>query len=249
MPFEPIPPRRLADAVAEQIELLILRGVLRPGERLPPERELAERMAVSRPSLREALARLTADGLLVSRAGSGTAVSEDLDGGFPPALVGLFERHPEAAMDVIAFRRDVEGMVAERAARFGTEGDLEVIDRALAALEGAPRNPETEAARDAEFHLAIVEASHNAVLLHMMRVMYDMLRRGVLANRRVMFAQATTREALAGQHRAIAAAIRSRDPEGAKAAAHAHMDYVGEALRAQARAKAAEDTARRKLAR
>ncbi|MGR3541239.1 MAG: FCD domain-containing protein [Hasllibacter sp.] len=249
MPFQPIPPRRLADAVAEQIELLILRGVLRPGERLPPERELAERLDVSRPSLREALARLTDAGLLVSRASSGTIVSEDLDGGFPPALVGLFERHGEAAMDVIAFRRDIEGLAAERAARLGTEGDHEVIDRALAALEGAPRDAMAEAARDAEFHLAIVEASHNTVLLHMMRVMYDMLRRGVLANRRVMFAQATTREALAAQHRAIAAAIRARDPGAARAAAHAHMDYVGEALRAHARAEAAEDTARRKLAR
>ncbi len=69
MPFEPVHSEKLALAVVRQIELLILRGILRPGERLPSERELSDRLEVSRPSLREALAELQARGLVVSRAG------------------------------------------------------------------------------------------------------------------------------------------------------------------------------------
>lgn len=71
MPFEKVQPEKLSQSVVRQIELLILRGILRPGERLPSERELSERLGVSRPSLREALAELQDAGLLASRAGAG----------------------------------------------------------------------------------------------------------------------------------------------------------------------------------
>ena len=90
MPFEKITAGKLSQAVTHQIEELILRGILRPGERLPSERELAERMGVSRPSLREAIADLQEKGLLSSRAGAGIFVADVLGNAFSPALVSLF---------------------------------------------------------------------------------------------------------------------------------------------------------------
>ena len=253
MPFKPIQPEKLSHGVVRQIEELVLRGILRPGDRLPPERELAERLGVSRPSLREALAELQTRGLIETRAGAGVYVSNVIGSAFSPALVRLFATHEEAVSDMVAFRRDIEGLAAERAARFGSDSDLAVIDAVFGRMEAAQAKPvtdaETEAALDAEFHLAIVEASHNVVMLHMMRSIYDLLREGVFYNRQVMFRQRTTRASVLEQHRAINEAVQARDPGAARAAIAAHLDYVQNALSDQRRADRHEEIAKRRLSR
>lgn len=232
MPFEKVKPEKLSNAVISQIELLILRGILRPGERLPSERELSERLGVSRPSLREAIADLQERGLLTSRAGAGVFVTEVLGSAFSEALITLFSRHDEAVFDYLSFRRDMEGLAAHRAALYGTETDLRVIDelfQKMVAVHGK-RNPNEESQLDADFHLAIIEASHNVIMLHMMRSMYQLLREGVFYNRQIMFKQRTTRDSLLDQHRAINDALQARDAEGAQAAVERHLTYVEEAL-------------------
>jgi GntR family transcriptional repressor for pyruvate dehydrogenase complex len=250
MPFERINPEKLAASVVRQIELLILRGILRPGERLPSERELSERFGVSRPSLREAVSELQEAGLLVARANSGVYVADVLGSAFSPALTRLFASHDEAVFDYLDFRRDMEGLAAERAARLGSDTDLEVVNSVLEKMEAAhkKRDPTDEARLDADFHLAIVEASHNVLMLHMMRSMYDLLREGVFYNRRVMFRQRTTRQTLLDQHRSINAALQSRDPAAARAAIKAHLDYVRAALTDQLKADRNEKIAQQRLA-
>ena len=103
MPFEPVQQEKLSYGVIRQIEGLILRGILRPGERLPAERELSERMNVSRPSLREALANLQDRGLLSSKAGAGVYVADVLGSAFSPALTKLFSTHEAAVFDYLSF--------------------------------------------------------------------------------------------------------------------------------------------------
>ena len=232
MPFQKVQPEKLSDAVTRQIELLILRGILRPGERLPSERELSERLGVSRPSLREAVSDLQKRGLLTSRVGSGIYVADVLGSAFSEALVRLFASHEEAVFDYISFRRDMEGLAAERAARLGSDTDLQVVQTIFDKMEAAhrKRNPEDEAQLDADFHLSIIEASHNVIMLHMMRSMYQLLREGVFYNRQMMFKQRTTRDTLLDQHRAINTSLQARDPEGARAAVEAHLDYVRASL-------------------
>ena len=232
MPFRKVQSERLSTGVVRQIELLILRGILRPGERLPGERELAERMGVSRPSLRDALADLQGRGLLTSRAGSGVYVADVLGSVFSDALVQLFATHDEAVFDYVSFRRDLEGMAAARAARHGSDTDLAVVDTIFRKMEAAhsKRDPSDEARLDAEFHLAIIEASHNVVMLHLMRAMFDLLRAGVFYNRQSMFLQRTTRDMLLDQHRAINTGVQARDPDAARSAIEAHLDYVAESL-------------------
>jgi GntR family transcriptional repressor for pyruvate dehydrogenase complex len=249
MPFRKVLSERLSQSVSRQIELLILRGILRPGERLPAERELAERMGVSRPSLREAIAEMAERGLLQSRAGSGVYVDEALVAHFPEPLIRLFATHDEAVNDYIDFRRDIEALAAERAARLGSATDLMVLGRVFERMEAAHqrRSPADEARLDAEFHLAIIEASHNMVMLHMMRSMSGLLREGVFFNRQVMFRQRTTREALLGQHRAIHEAIQAREPEAARSAVEAHMRFIEKALHDQRQAERHEEVARMRL--
>ncbi|MAY32230.1 MAG: FCD domain-containing protein [Rhodovulum sp.] len=249
MPFQKVNPERLSQSVQKQIELLILKGILRPGERLPSERELSERLGVSRPSLREAVGEMQERGLLVSRAGAGIFVAEVLGSAFSPALIKLFGNHDEAVFDYIAFRRDMEGLAAERAARLASDIDLQVIDTVFAKMEAAhpKRNPTDEARLDADFHMAIIEASHNVVMLHMMRSMFELLREGVFYNRQIMFKQRTTRGALLDQHRAINTALQARDPAAARAAVEAHMDYVANSLRDQLTSERNETVARLRL--
>ena len=248
MPFEPVRPEKLSDSVVRQIERLILRGILRPGERLPSEREMSERLGVSRPSLREALAELQAAGLLTSRASSGVYVAEVFGNAFSDALVRLFSSHEEAVFDYISFRRDMEGLAAERAAVHGTETDLKVIGTIFGKMESAhsKRNPQEEAGLDADFHLSIIEASHNVIMLHMMRSMYQLLREGVFYNRQIMFKRRMTRDSLLDQHRDINEALQARDPVRARAAVEAHLSFVEQALADHQAAERNESIARQR---
>ena len=249
MPFQKVASEKLSSAVVRQIEQLILRGILRPGERLPSERDLAEKLGVSRPSLRDAIAELAESGLLVSRAGAGVFVADVLGSAFSPALIRLFSTHDEAVFDYISFRRDMEGLAAERAAVHGSETDLKVIDTIFRKMESAhqKRDPSDEALLDAEFHMAIIEASHNVIMLHMLRSMFDLLRQGVFYNRQVMFRNRMTRDQLLDQHRAINAGIQARDPQAARAAVTAHLAFVEEAFYDQMRAEKHEAIARQRL--
>lgn len=228
MPFQKIESEKLSRAVERQIETLILQGILRPGERLPSERELSERLGVSRPSLREAVAALQDVGLLTTRAGAGIYVAEVLGAAFSPALIRLFAQHDQAVFDYISFRRDMEGLAAERAAQLGTDTDLKVIDTIFQRMMAAhdKRNPNEEAALDAQFHIAIIEASHNVIMLHMMRAMFGLLKEGVFYNRSVMFRNRSTRDTLLAQHKAINDALQARDPVAARAAVSEHMNFV-----------------------
>ena len=209
MTFRRIEPEKLSQSVIRQIEDLILRGILRPGERLPSERDLAERLGVSRPSLRDAVANLSERGLLNSRANSGIYVAEVLGSAFSPALVKLFASHDEAVFDHIAFRRDIEALAAERAARMASDTDLAVIDTLHQRMVEAHkrRDPTLESQLDAEFHMSIMEASHNVITLHMMRSMFDLLQQGVFYNRQSMFQQRANRDGLLAQHTAINTAL------------------------------------------
>ncbi len=245
MPFQKVQSEKLSSAVVNQIELLILRGILRPGERLPSERDLAEKLGVSRPSLREAISELQAQGLLAARAGAGIYVADVLGSAFSPALINLFSRHDEAVSDYLTFRRDMEGLAAERAARYGTETDLKVIDEIFQKMEAAGDGMGREL--DADFHIAIIEASHNVLMLHMMRLMFDLLREGVFYNRQVMFSQNTTKSDLLEQHRAINTALQARDGKAARAALEQHLEFVCEAYEDARRAERNEEIARQRL--
>ena len=249
MSERPIKASKISDIIAERLESMILEGSLAPGQKMPPERDLALQFEVSRPSLREALADLQERGLLTSKAGAGVYVAEVLGSAFSPALVTLFATHDEAVFDYISFRRDMEGLAAERAARLASDTDLLVINTIFEKMEAAhqKRNPADEAHLDADFHLAIIEASHNMIMLHMMRSMFELLREGVFYNRTVMFKQRMTRDALLDQHRAINTALQNRDPAGARAAIESHLRFVESALFNQQKTERNESFAKKRL--
>lgn len=236
MAFDQVRQRRLSDDIVEQLEGMILEGALKSGERLPAERALAEQFGVSRPSLREAIQKLAAKGLLVSRQGGGNYVVETLGSTFSDPLLHLLESNPEAQRDLLEFRQTLEASCAYYAALRATEVDRERLTAAFDALQDCyARDDEVsrieEGAADARFHLAIAEASHNAVLLHTIRGLFDLLKRNVVTNIGGMYQQRTeTRDMLINQHRDLYLAIIEGRAEQAREVSTRHLLYVQEVL-------------------
>jgi GntR family transcriptional repressor for pyruvate dehydrogenase complex len=236
--FSGVSHSRTADEVVQQIELLILDGVLRDGDRLPGERELSLSLEVSRPILRDALKELETRGLLISHHGGGTFVADIIGQVFSKPITDLISRHARATRDYLEYRRELEGLTAELAAQRATATDKALLSRIIEDMRHAhgTQEPEDELAADVEFHNAVGEAAHNIILLHTMRACYRLLSEGIFFNRKAVFSLPYAREQLLDQHVAIHDAILVGDPEAAKAAAQAHIDFVMRAADESARA-------------
>ncbi|MEW9807708.1 FCD domain-containing protein [Mesorhizobium sp. ZMM04-5] len=230
--FSRIEHSRTADEVVQQIEALILEGVLRGGDRLPGERELARQFDVSRPILRDALKALDTRGLLTARHGGGTYVADVIGQVFARPVAELFSTHRKAAADYLEYRREIEGVAAEFAARRATPDDLALLERIVQRMREAHSGGDAaaEAAIDVEFHQAIGECAHNIMLLHTLRSCYRLLSDGVLQNRALVYNLPDARAALLDQHLAIYNAVRAGDPAAARRAAMDHITYVEQAM-------------------
>jgi GntR family transcriptional regulator, transcriptional repressor for pyruvate dehydrogenase complex len=230
--FRRIAHSRTADEVIGQIEALILESVLRGGDRLPGERELARRMDVSRPILRDALKELEARGLLVSRHGGGTFVADIVGQVFTQPIAELISRHRKATRDYLEYRREIEGTTASLAARRATDADRENLARLITAMTSAYDRDdfEEEAALDVAMHDAIGECAHNIVLLHTLRACYRLLSDGVFYNRSMVYGLPGARQALLDQHIAICRAVIAGHPVDARIAAERHIDFVAQAM-------------------
>lgn len=222
---------KIAEAIAEHLEQLILEGALRPGEKLASERELAEKFDVSRPSLREALEILQKRGL-IEAGKSGTHVARFMAPLVEP-LATLLQSNEQVLVDYLEYRGLIEGEAARLAALRATDHEVAAIEKCLERMKAAHQldDPTAEAEADADLHILIYEASHNLVLLHIMRALADMLRRGVFYNRDQLYKHQGFREHLLEQHLAIGEAIVAHDPEGAAEAASRHMRSTAATLR------------------
>ncbi len=231
--FEPIGQESVAEAVVEQIESMIVDGILKEGRKLPSERELAEAMGVSRPKLREALQQLESDGLVVVRHGEGTFVSTLTGRAMSPALLSLYARHGEAFYDYLEYRREQEGFAARLAAERATQSDKSRLQEIIEQMQKAWEDDDLETSQEADIrlHTAIVDASQNTTLMHMMASVYDLTRQGVFYNRQYLRTMDGTGRALLEQHKEMVQAILAGDAAAAEAAARAHMDFVEDSFR------------------
>lgn len=225
----------LADQIAQQIETSIVGGELAPGEKLAPERQLAKRLEVSRPSLREAIKKLASKGLLHSRQGGGTYVSAgcsaDADGFVAGAMVGL-HGYPESGLDILEVRHALDGQAAHHAAMRANQADRDKIRAAFERLVNLHDSGDVaEGSRaDADFHLAIAEASQNFVLLQVTRGLMNTLLASVERNAEVLSAPPDMLDKVIAQHEMLMKAVLEGEAEGARQAAQAHVDYVEESL-------------------
>ncbi|MEW7993741.1 MAG: FCD domain-containing protein [gamma proteobacterium symbiont of Clathrolucina costata] len=224
--------KKLSDRIAVELESMIERGDFNPGERLPAERQLAEQLGVSRPSLREAIQKLASKGILHSRQGGGTFVNRNLSGDACEDLVRRMESRPETWPDILEIRHALEGTSAYFAALRATDEDRKQIrdcyDRMIAAHEAGEGLVEAQA--DAEFHLAIAEASHNEILVQIMRSLFRLLQANVQRNLNQLYKLPRIFEPLSRQHTNLLNAVLEGDPERARNAAQDHLEFVDETL-------------------
>jgi GntR family transcriptional repressor for pyruvate dehydrogenase complex len=230
------PPARikLSDTIISQIEKLILEGALKPGNILPPERKFAELLGVSRPSLREALLRLEARGLVSTRRGGRYAVADVTAPTLTDPLVHLLQQHPPAAYDILELRHGLEEIAAYLAATRATEADRKEITRRYAALVKADKGKGDAlkgAEADLEFHMVVADASHNVALMHVMRGLMNLIRTSSSRFRERIFSLAGGRNVLNDQHRAIYQAVMKGDAQSAREAVHLHLSFIEKTLR------------------
>jgi GntR family transcriptional repressor for pyruvate dehydrogenase complex len=242
-------PTRLADVVANDLEARILEGSLKPGDLLPSERKLAVELGVSRPSLREAIQKLVSKGLLSTRHGGGTSVTDRMESTFADPWQEMLSDHPALRSDLLEFRHMLEGEAATLAAQRANEADLARIGAIMERLEASYRDDDLPASieNDVAFHQAIAEASHNAMIGHLtaslMRVVYD----HVAANLRHLHARPAQWQQIGAQHLAIWQAIRDQDSSRARRAARHHIEYVRQTMAESASLEVRQRTARRRL--
>jgi GntR family transcriptional activator of glc operon len=224
---------QVADSVAERIEGLIMDGVLKAGQALPSERRLTEKLGISRTALREGLKILRARGIIHTSQGKGSFVApmSQVDAG---PLVHLFHSQPRTLYDLLEVRALLEGESARLAAIRGTEADFIMIRRRFQAMcdaQGQETDVATHAHLDHAFHLAICEASHNAVLTHTLQSLTDLMLGSVFACVNNLYHRQPHKQQIDGQHEAIFNAVIARDPELARQAATDHVNSVCQSLR------------------
>lgn len=221
-------PRRLSDEVADRVRALIDEKNLEAGMKLPAERQLAMQLGVSRNSLREALAKLVSEGVLLSRRGGGTFIRWRHDTWSEQNIVQplktLMADDPDYSFDILEARYAIEASTAWHAAMRATPGDKEKIQLCFEAT--LSEDPDIASQADVRFHLAIAEASHNIVLLQTMRGFFDVLQSSVKHSRQRMYLVPPVFSQLTEQHQAVIDAIFAGDADGARKAMMAHLSFV-----------------------
>lgn len=234
--FERITSQRIYQQIVDQISRMIREGALRPGDRLPPERQLAEAFGVSRAAVREALSALSVTGLLEVRPGEGTFIRSATPEGLvaPLALLLTIERDEAVGRELLEIRMALEAESAFLAAQRWEPEDLSAIEGALRAMEDEHRSGQLGAAADWQFHYAIAAASGNGLLLQVMRTLSESMRESLEAYRRRLLRIPAMGDRLLAEHRGILEAIRDRDGPLARERMRAHIEGVERALYHQA---------------
>ena len=232
MPLRAIEPQRLYQQVAAQLAELIRRGEWALGDRLPPERDLASTLGVSRPVVREAMIALEISKIVEIRPGAGTFVAS-ANGRQAPFLQSDQDTGP-SPFDLIAARRIIEGETAATAAGMATERDLVGLAEAIDKMERDVETDDQGIANledgDLLFHMRLAAATRNSVLESIVQQLWEGMRRP-------MFAAISDRAQLprnakhaVGEHRMILERVAAGDPEGARRAMQQHLDRVASLL-------------------
>lgn len=224
--FKPIKPQKISIQIADQIRSSILTSVFIPGEKLPPERELAELFGVSRPSLREALNILAAAGLVESHQGGGTVVKSLVEMCTGTPLSELIKCERERALDVIEVRKSIESCTALYAAERALPDDVRSLEKIIADMEENLETGKPSLGLDAHFHITVAQATHNVVWLHLMQSIFDAMKEFQRGVWRAVYLTEEDHYSLYIQHRAVFEAIRDRQPELARSEMMTHLAFA-----------------------
>ncbi|MBC2885666.1 FadR family transcriptional regulator [Ochrobactrum sp. CM-21-5] len=213
-------PRRLYQQIADRIRQLIHEGQFPAGSRLPAERELAQQLGVSRPSVREALIALEIAGNVEIRMGSGIYVSGETERRLP----GQGGSIGESPLEIMQARAVVEGSAILMACSRIADEALQRLRANLDAMRAQVEADHKAIELDRQFHIIIAEQSGNTVLARVVRDLFDERHSPLAAHMRTRFENIDTWASALSEHEAIYAALEARDPLLAQAAIHTHLE-------------------------
>jgi DNA-binding FadR family transcriptional regulator len=218
VPIEVLVPRRLYRQIADQLRQLIAEGEYPVGSRLPTERELAKKLGVSRPTVREALIALEVEGRLRIKVGSGIYVIEPQPGRvpIPEPIAGPFE--------LLNARALVESALAQEAARVAEREDIARLDAVLGEAEATPPSWETWVALDRQFHIAVAATFGNGVLVRCVGELFDQRINPYFEQLARHLETPTAWHAAHAEHRLVRDAIAARNPRRARKAMREHLE-------------------------
>lgn len=219
--FEIVRRNRIYEEIARQIEKMITEK-MKVGDRLPPERQLADMFGVSRSSIRDAIRTLELSGLVEARQGLGTVVREHSSDAIFNPLTNVLVQKRKLVGELLDVRKMIEPPLASRAAAHATPDEVVEMESILRRQEQKMRAGELAVDEDADFHYAIALAADNSVVLKVLDVLMDLLRE---TRERSLQVEGRPERSMAG-HWEILAAIQRKDPAGAEAAMRRHIESV-----------------------
>jgi GntR family transcriptional repressor for pyruvate dehydrogenase complex len=226
MNFQPIKPKKVSVQIAEQIRSSILAGEFAPGDKLPPERELAEMFGVSRPSVREALNLLASSGLVMSYQGGGTVVKSLVETSSANPLSELIRVQQDRALDVIEVRKCMESWTAWYAAERALPDDIRRMEEIIAGMKLNLELKQPSEDLDANLHIVIARATHNIVWLHLMQSIFDAMKEFQQTVWRAVYLTHEDHQLLFEHHSAIVQAIKTKEPQAARDAMVHHLTFA-----------------------
>ncbi len=225
MRYTPIQAERLYERIAQQVEQRLLTGDLKVGDRLPPERELAEQFGVSRTAVREAVKALRQKGLVEVQPGRGTFITNGTSRAVRHSLDLLMKiGGADGSANLVEVREIIEPEIAALAATRATEEHVAAMREAVATMDTALQDPDTFIEADLDFHLALAEATQNALIPTLIDSIVDLLRE----QRARIFRVEGGPQRGQFHHKRILDTIVRRDPEAAREAMRAHLRQVRE---------------------
>jgi GntR family transcriptional regulator, transcriptional repressor for pyruvate dehydrogenase complex len=228
MPFRPFEKAVLPKKISARLLSLIKEKQLRPGDKLPPERELAARMQVSRPSLREALQALSLMNIIEIRQGDGTYVTSLEPELLAEPLDFIFSLNDSTLLKLFEARKIVEVGIVALAAQRISAAEIEELETCLEKSLRATADPKAFLEVDLELHKRIMTAAQNPLLS---RFMDSISQLGLVSRSRTTEIPGLTNQS-AEDHRAIVAALKAHDPEAARQAMLQHLNNVEQKLKA-----------------
>jgi GntR family transcriptional regulator, transcriptional repressor for pyruvate dehydrogenase complex len=224
--FAKIRIERVADKVVGQLTKLIADGVFKVGERLPSEREIAERMSVSRISVREAMQKLKHQGIVKTVHGGGSVVRNITEQEIRRPIERLIDEDKTRVLELTELRAVMEPWAARQAAKSRTDAELETIEDYLEEMETDLERGRIRYEVDFKFHTEIGAATHNTIYLHLMDSIYSLIRYSIKVHHEELFADREGQRMILSHHRLILTAIRNQEAELAERAMREHLIFV-----------------------
>jgi len=218
--------KRLSDEIADQFIELIKNGTLKPGDALPPEREMAGSLGVSAPPLREGLKILETLGFVDIQPRSKIVVKSVAASALHDPIAKTIEGDLGMVIQLLEVRKILESWAVAKASQMATDSDIASLERACQEMEADFENNRLGVNADASFHLGIFHAAQNTILSHIGFTLFDLLWRSQKLIRETMFMEEENKRRLLQQHSQILEAIKGRDPQKARDAVVAHLDFA-----------------------